>query len=397
IGISLLSSLLCSSWVYLGLKQRKLSKRKQQNFQQNGGILLLEQLSKHEECGVTAKIFTVEELKKATNNYHESRILGRGGQGTVYKGILPDGRSVAIKKSIIGDQSQVQQFVNEVIVLSQINHRNVVKLLGCCLETPVPLLVYEYVRNGTLFDYLHNVDHASVMSWEARLRMATEAAEALSYLHFAASPPIIHRDVKLTNILLDENYNAKVSDFGASRLVPSNKAQITTLVQGTLGYLDPEYFHSSQLTEKSDVYSLGVVLIELLSGLEVISFERLEHERNLTLYFVSVMKEERLLDIVDRRVLEDKNIEQLKEVANLARRCVRLKGEERPTMKEVASELEGLRAMEKHPWGTHDLQEEETEYLLDSYISGIGYDGSNSFSMGPDSMKKQAPLEISGA
>ncbi|MBA0817872.1 hypothetical protein Gohar_000002, partial [Gossypium harknessii] len=202
-----------------------------------------------------------------------------------------------------------------------------------------------------------------------------------------------------TNILLDENYNAKVSDFGASRLFPSNKAQITTLVQGTLGYLDPEYFHSSQLTEKSDVYSFGVVLIELLSGLEVISYERLEHERNLALYFVSVMKEERLLDIVDRRVLEDKNIEQLKEVANLARRCVRLKGEERPTMKEVASELEGiLRAMEKHPWGTHDLQEEETEYLLDdSYISGIGYDGSNSFSMGPDSMKKQAPLEISGA
>ncbi|KAK5832257.1 hypothetical protein PVK06_016058 [Gossypium arboreum] len=398
IGISLLSSLLCSSWVYLGLKQRKLSKRKQQNFQQNGGILLLEQLSKHEECGVTTKIFTVEELKKATNNYHESRILGKGGQGTVYKGILPDGRSVAIKKSIIGDQSQVQQFVNEVIVLSQINHRNVVKLLGCCLETSVPLLVYEYVRNGTLFDYLHNVDHASVMSWEARLRMATEAAEALSYLHFAASPPIIHRDVKLTNILLDENYNAKVSDFGASRLVPSNKAQITTLVQGTIGYLDPEYFHSSQLTEKSDVYSFGVVLIELLSGLEVISFERLEHERNLTLYFVSVMKEERLLDIVDRRVLEDKNIEQLKEVANLARRCVRLKGEERPTMKEVASELEGLRAMEKHPWGSHDLQEEETEYLLDgSYISGIGYDGSNSFSMGSDSMEKQAPLEISGA
>ncbi|KAG4200849.1 hypothetical protein ERO13_A05G239700v2 [Gossypium hirsutum] len=386
IGISLLSSLLCSSWVYLGLKQRKLSKRKQQNFQQNGGILLLEQLSKHEECGVTTKIFTVEELKKATNNYHESRILGKGGQGTVYKGILPDGRSVAIKKSIIGDQSQVQQFVNEVIVLSQINHRNVVKLLGCCLETSVPLLVYEYVRNGTLFDYLYNVDHASVMSWEARLRMATEAAEALSYLHFAASPPIIHRDVKLTNILLDENYNAKVSDFGASRLVPSNKAQITTLVQGTLGYLDPEYFHSSQLTEKSDVYSFGVVLIELLSGLEVISFERLEHERNLTLYFVSVMKEERLLDIVDRRVLEDKNIEQLKEVANLARRC------------EVASELEGLRAMEKHPWGSHDLQEEETEYLLDgSYISGIGYDGSNSFSMGSDSIEKQAPLVISGA
>lgn len=233
--------------------------------------------------------------KKATNNYHESKILGRGGQGTVYKGLLPDGCSVAIKKSIIGDQIQVQQFVNEVIVLSQINHRNVVKLLGCCLETQVPLLVYEYVSNGSVFDHLHNADHESFISWEARLKIATEAAEALSYLHSAASPPIIHRDVKLANILLDENYNAKVSDFGASRLVPSNKEQITTLVRGTLGYLDPEYFQTSQLTEKSDVYSFGVVLIELLTGLKAISFERPEHERNLTLYFIAVMKEERLL------------------------------------------------------------------------------------------------------
>ncbi|KAK8306422.1 hypothetical protein V6Z12_D03G127300 [Gossypium hirsutum] len=346
IGMSLLFSLLCSSWVYLGLRQRKLNRLKQQNFKQNGGVLLREQLSKHEEYGEIAKIFTLEELKKATNNYHESRILGRGGQGTVYKGLLPDGRSVAIKKSLIGNQSQVQPFINEVIVLSQINHRNVVKLLGCCLETQVPLLVYEYVRNGTLFDYLHNATHTSIISWEARLKIAIEAAEALSYLHSAASPPIIHRDVKLTNILLDENYNAKVSDFGASRLIPSNKEQVTTLVQGTLGYLDPEYFHSSQLTEKSDVYSFGVVLIELLTGLKAVSFERPEHERNLSLYFVSVMKEERLLDIVDGRVLNDKNIKQLKEVATLARRCVRLKGKERPTMKEVVSELQGLRAIE---------------------------------------------------
>ncbi|MBA0720950.1 hypothetical protein Golax_008542, partial [Gossypium laxum] len=398
IGVSLLSSLLFSSWVYLGLKQRKLTKLKQQNFQQNGGILLREQLSKREECGETAKIFTAEELKNATNNYHDSRIVGRGGQGTVYKGILSDGRSVAIKKSIIGDQSQVQQFINEVIVLSQINHRNVVKLLGCCLETQVPLLVYEYARNGTLFHHLHNAAHASVISWEARLKIATEAAEALSYLHSAASPPIIHRDVKLTNILLDENYIAKVSDFGASRLVPSNKAQITTLVQGTLGYLDPEYFHTSQLTEKSDVYSFGVVLLELLTGLEAISFERPEHERNLSLYFVSVMKEERLLDIIDKRVLNDKSIEQLKEAANLARRCVRLKGEERPTMKEVASELGGLRTTQKHPWGIHDLPDEETEYLLhDSYGCGTSYDGSTSFSVGPDSMKNQVPFDIDGA
>ncbi|XWS08039.1 hypothetical protein CRYUN_Cryun41cG0043200 [Craigia yunnanensis] len=366
VGVSLLSSLLCSSWVYLGLRQRKFTKMKQKNFQQNGGILLREQLSKREECGETAKIFTAEELKKATNNYHESRILGQGGQGTVYKGILPDGRRVAIKKSIIGDQSQVQQFINEVILLLHINHRNVVKLLGCCLETLVPLLVYEYVRNGTLFDHLHNAARASVI---------------------------------MGNSFENENCNAKVSDFGASRLIPSDKAHITTLVQGTLGYLDPEYLHTSQLTDKSDVYSFGVVLIELLTGLKVLSFERPEQERNLSMYFVSIMKEELLLEILDVRVLNDKNIEQLKEVATLARRCVRVKGEERPTMKEVASELEGLRAMEKHAWGKGDLHEEEAQHLLDDdpYNNSTRYDGSTSISMGSDSIKNQVRFEIDGA
>ncbi|KAL1178162.1 hypothetical protein V6Z11_A03G078900 [Gossypium hirsutum] len=364
--------------------KRKLNLLKQQNFKQNGGVLLREQLSKREEYGGIAKIFTLEELKKAMNNYHESRILGRRGQGTVYKGLLLDGRSIAIKKSLIGNQSQVQPFVNEVIVLSQINHRNVVKLLRCCLETQVPLLVYEYVKDGTLFDYLHNATHTSIISWESRLKIAIEAVEALSYLHSAASPPIIHRDVKLTNILLDENYNAKVSDFCASRLVPSNKEQVTTLVQGTLGYLDPEYFHLSQLTKKSDVYSFGVVLIELMTGRKAISFERPEHERNLSLYFVSVMKEERLLDIVDGRVLNDKNIEQLKE--------------ERPTMKEVVSELQGLLAIEKLSWGAHDLQVEETEYLLhDMYNYDIEFDASTSISIGLDSIKSQVKFKIDGA
>ncbi|XVF65185.1 hypothetical protein PTKIN_Ptkin09bG0226700 [Pterospermum kingtungense] len=386
VSISLAALVLFPSCLYLGLRQRKLTKLKKKYFRENGG-LLWEELSKREDCGETAKIFTAEELKKATNNYHESRILGKGGQGTVYKGILPDGRNVAIKKSIIGDQSQVQQFINEVIVLTQINHRNVVKLLGCCLETQVPLLVYEYIRNGSLYDHMHNpAGHASIVPWKARLKIATESAEALSYLHSAASPPIIHRDVKLSNILLDENYNAKLSDFGSSRLIPSDKTQITTLVQGTLGYLDPEYLHTSQLTEKSDVYSFGVVLIELLTGLKVLSFARPEAERNLAMFFVSMMKEDRLLDIIDGRVINDENIEQIKEVGTLAWRCVRVKGEERPTMKEVASILGGLRAMKKQTSGEDHLHEEEYEHLLyDLNNCSPCYDGSTGNSIGYDS------------
>ena len=229
------------SWLYWGLKRRKLIKLKEKFFKQNGGFLLQQQLSKHNGSIETTQIFAAEELEKATNNYHENRILGQGGQGTVYKGILSDNRIVAIKKSRTIDRSQIEQFINEVIVLSQVNHRHVVKLLGCCLETQVPMLVYEFVTNGTLFNHIHHTDHSSTLQWQLRLQIATETAGALSYLHFAASTPIIHRDIKSTNVLLDDNYIAKVSDFGALRLIPLDQTQLTTLVQGTLGYLDLKY------------------------------------------------------------------------------------------------------------------------------------------------------------
>ncbi|KAK4478462.1 hypothetical protein RD792_013937 [Penstemon davidsonii] len=363
-SVGLLSMIIAITWIYFGIKKRKLEKMREKFFQQNGGLLLKQQISSSNENGVgSAKIFSAEELQKATNNYSEDRVLGRGGYGTVYKGTLTDQRIVAIKKSKVMDQSQIEPFINEVIILTQINHRNVVKLLGCCLESEVPLLVYELISNGTLFHHIHENGEEAWFSWKDRLRIAAESAGALAYLHSAASMPIIHRDVKSSNILLDDSYTSKISDFGASRFVPLDQTQVTTLVQGTLGYLDPEYFHTSQLTEKSDVYSFGVVLAELMTGKMPLSLEKSEEERNLATYFVTSLKENRLFQIIEPRILREGSLEQLQGVGVLVKRCLNLRGEKRPTMKEVANELEGLRKFSKHPWIEQD-NVEESEALL---------------------------------
>ncbi|XP_058760534.1 putative wall-associated receptor kinase-like 16 [Vicia villosa] len=385
VSISFAALLVGSFYAYLALKKRRLIKLKEQFFQQNGGILLQQKIVRRGKSAETAKVFTVEELNEATNNFDESKILGQGGQGTVYKGVLADKRIVAIKKSKISDRKQIEPFINEVIVLSQINHRNVVRLLGCCLETEVPLLVYEFISNGTVYEHLHDQNQSLKLTWKTRLRIAKETAGVLAYLHSAASTPIIHRDVKSSNILLDHNLIAKVSDFGASRMVPLDHTQVTTLVQGTLGYLDPEYFHTSQLTEKSDVYSFGVVLAELLTGKKALSFSRPEEDRNLAVYFISSMKKGRVLHILDKN-LDGANTEQLKEVARIAERCLRVKGEERPTMKEVAMELEGILVFEEHRWASNNLSSEETDNLLRETSSVInvedgGLNSSDSYSI----------------
>lgn len=318
------------------------NKLKKKYFKNNGGLFLQQQLSSSVDIVDKIKLFTSKELEKATNHYNENRILGRGGQGTVYKGMLTDGRIVAVKKSKLLNASKVDQFVNEVVILSKINHRNVVKILGCCLQTEFPLLVYEFIPNGTLFQYIHYQNDQIPFSWDMRLQIATEVAGALSYLHSAASVPIYHRDIKSTNILLDETYRAKIADFGISMSVATDKTHKTTMVRGTFGYLDPEYFQTKQFTKKSDVYSFGVVLVELLTGLEPI-FSRSHEEIGLAAHFVMLMEQHRFFNIVDAQIVEMAKKEEIIAVAILARTCLNLNGKKRPTMKAVAVELERIR------------------------------------------------------
>ncbi|GLT46732.1 hypothetical protein SLA2020_204680 [Shorea laevis] len=321
-------------------------KLRSQFFKQS--LLLQQQLSSTEGNVETTKTFSTKELERATDNFNRNRILGQGGQGTVYKGMLVDGRIVAIKKSKVLDEEKVKDFINEVVILTQINHRNIVKLLGCCLETEVPLLVYEFIPNGTLFQYIHDENEDFPFSWERRLTIALEVASALSYLHSAASTPIYHRDVKSSNILLDEKYRAKVSDFGTSRSIAVDQTHLTTNVQGTFGYVDPEYYQSGQFTEKSDVYSFGVVLVELLTGEKPVSLEKVEGERNLASHFILSMEENNLFNILDARVKDSSAHEEIIKVAKLAYRCLSLSGERRPRMIEIAMELEQIRFLQNN-------------------------------------------------
>ncbi|KAL7096811.1 hypothetical protein ACP275_10G103200 [Erythranthe tilingii] len=353
-GFGFLVVIIGITWIYFTIKKWKLIKLREKLFHQNGGLLLKQLLFSNEGSKESPKIFSAEELEKATNNYSEDRILGQGGYGIVYKGILSDERVVAIKKSITMDQSQIEVFINEVVILTQVNHINVVKLMGCCLETEIPLLVYEYISNNTLFHHIHNSGEMPWFSWANRLRIATEAAGAIAYLHSTERMSIIHRDVKSSNILLDEYYTAKIADFGASRLVSIGKSQVITLIQGTLGYLDPEYFFSNRLREKSDVYSFGVVLAEILTGRKALFIEKSEEVINLAMYFVGSMKENRLFQIIEPRILREGSLEQIGAVGELVKRCVKLNGDERPTMKEVTMELDRLR---KYNLYSHKQQE----------------------------------------
>ncbi|XP_076882459.1 LEAF RUST 10 DISEASE-RESISTANCE LOCUS RECEPTOR-LIKE PROTEIN KINASE-like 1.4 [Bidens hawaiensis] len=292
-----------------------------------------------------AQVFTYEELEIATDNFNDSRELGDGGFGTVYYGKLLDGREVAVKRLYENNFKRVEQFVNEVRILTGLEHENLMKLYGCTSKRSRELLiVYEYIPNGTVADHLHGKlanSSSSLFSWPVRFNIAIQAATALTYLHQSG---IIHRDVKTANILLDKSFRVKVADFGLSRLF-QNVTHVSTAPQGTPGYVDPEYYQCYQLTDKSDVYSFGVVLIELISSLQAVDTSRHRLDINLSNMAITKIQNHRLDELVDKSIGFETNGMVRRTtalVAELAFRCLQQQRDMRPTMKEVEETLRGI-------------------------------------------------------
>ncbi|XP_030924296.1 probable LRR receptor-like serine/threonine-protein kinase At1g06840 [Quercus lobata] len=290
---------------------------------------------------VGLKDFTYREMAVATNNFEKSTQIGEGGYGKVYKGILADGTVVAIKRAQEGSLQGVKEFLTEIEFLSRLHHQNLVSLIGYCDEEGEQMLVYEFMSNGTLRDHLF-AKCKEPLSFTMRLRIALGLAKGILYLHTEANPSIFHRDIKASNILLDSKYMAKVADFGLSQLalVPDIEgtvpAHVSTVVKGTPGYLDPEYILTRKLTDKSDVYSLGVVFLELLTGKQPIS-----HGKNIVREVNVECKSGMIFSVIDGR-MGSYPPECVVKFLNLALKCCEDETDARPSMAEVDRELESI-------------------------------------------------------
>ncbi|XP_050262114.1 receptor-like protein kinase FERONIA [Quercus robur] len=283
--------------------------------------------------------FSLNEIRTATNNFHKELIIGQGGFGNVYKGLLDEGTlTVAIKRLNPDSQQGTREFKTEIKMLSQLRHVHLVSLIGYCIDEGEMILVYDYMRNGTLSARLFDTNN-DPLTWKQRLEICLGAARGLHYLHTGMKNPIIHRDVKTTNILLDEKWVPKVSDFGLSKMGLNNTA-VSTLVKGTWGYLDPDYARRQQLTDKSDVYSFGVVMFEVLCGRKALN-TKLEHEQwHLANWARKCIEKGTIDQIIDPYLKGKIAPECFKVYVEVAESCVRDQGIQRPKMNDVMEKLE---------------------------------------------------------
>ncbi|MED6225558.1 hypothetical protein PIB30_094773, partial [Stylosanthes scabra] len=287
------------------------------------------------------KVYSYSDILKFTNNL--GKILGKGGFGTVFMGYIHD-TPVAVKMLSPSVQGY-QQFQAEVKLLMRVHHRNLTSLVGYCNEGTNKALIYEYMANGNLHQHLSA--QTKVLSWKDRLCIAVDAAQGLEYLHNGCKPPIIHRDVKPSNILLTENLHAKLSDFGLSKIIPTDGgSHVSTVVAGTAGYLDPNYYQTSRLTEKSDVYSFGVVLLELITSQAPIIMSEDDEKAHLSHWVDSMVGRGDIHGIVDSRLGGDFDCSSAWKVVETAMACVSQSSNERPIMSEVLIELKNALAME---------------------------------------------------
>lgn len=287
--------------------------------------------------------FTLSEIKGATKNFDELTVIGTGGFGKVYRGEIDGGSNiVAVKRADPLCGQGLKEFETEIEMLSKLRHRHLVSLIGYCEEQGEMILVYEFMTNGTLRNHLYgSPPPANVLSYKQRVEVCVGAARGLHYLHTGSEVGIIHRDVKTTNILLDEEFVAKMSDFGLSRAGPTlDQTHVSTAVKGSFGYLDPEYFRRQQLTQKSDVYSFGVVLFEVLCGRPVIDPSLPKDQINLAEWALRWQRQRSIETIVDPRLEGDYSVESIKKFAEIAEKCLMDDGKNRPSMGEVLWQLE---------------------------------------------------------
>ncbi|KAF8053345.1 hypothetical protein N665_1427s0009 [Sinapis alba] len=296
--------------------------------------------------GNSKALFSYQELVKATNGFSQENLLGEGGFGCVYRGILPDGRVVAVKQLKVGGGQGDREFKAEVETLSRIHHRHLVSIAGHCISDDRRLLIYDFVSNKDLYFHLHA--SKEVLDWVTRVRIAAGAARGLAYLHEDCHPRIIHRDIKSSNILLEDNFDARVSDFGLARLALDCNTHITTRVMGTFGYLAPEYASSGKLTEKSDVYSFGVVLLELITGRKPVDTSQPIGEESLVEWarplISHAIETEEFGSLVDPKLGGNYVDSEMFRMIEAAGACVRHSAAKRPRMGQIVRALESLSA-----------------------------------------------------
>ncbi|KAK9673440.1 hypothetical protein RND81_12G168200 [Saponaria officinalis] len=332
---------------------------KEEYFRKNGAILLEKQmaLSKGQDIGARQmKIFSEKELRNATNNYDPDLVTGRLGSNhwtIVYKASLDD-RTVVIKtpREVGPCPELTDLLLTDVSVGMVICHTNMVKIYGCCLETCIPMIVYEFYPNKDLHRYLHGIGLHKPLKWSSRLKGATDIAYALSYMHNALPKPVVHRDVMSYGVLLDSSFQAKLKNFGYSVSITPGKKDESWPVRGTPGYIDPEYIETWKVTDKCDVYSFGVLMLEMLTGLDPIGMAR--RGKWLVAEFASTAERNGINEMIDKNVLEEGNTDEIQRFLRLALTCVADKGVDRPTMISVVEEL----------WQIQDHEPKEEDVML---------------------------------